>query len=139
MEEQNIKTLPGYDAVTLDNEFGKLHRADSKKKPSCLRRRRGAKPFGSLVRPQARKLKAISDVWLKNAPSDRKGVVGQKIQPNLRTQIELRLETRKSSQAGHESGRAAYKDSSPRPGQRSVGKSGLPKKYRRSSKSVRDA
>jgi len=95
MEEQNVQKLPGYDATTLDNEFGKLHK-QVEEEAVMLETEEGREAFRLhwLGRKQG-KLKAISDVWLKNAPSDRKGTVGQRFN-ELKARIELRLETRKA-------------------------------------------
>jgi phenylalanyl-tRNA synthetase alpha chain len=95
MEEHNVKSLPGYDAATLDGEFGKLHK-QVEEEAIMLATEEGREAFRLhwLGRKQG-KLKAISDVWLKNAPLDRKGIVGQRFN-ELKNQIELRLETRKA-------------------------------------------
>jgi phenylalanyl-tRNA synthetase alpha chain len=95
MEEQTVKKLLGYDAATLDNEFGKLDK-QVEEEAVMLETDEGREAFRLhwLGRKQG-KLKAISDVWLKNAPSDRKGIVGQRFN-EFKAQIELRLETRKA-------------------------------------------
>jgi phenylalanyl-tRNA synthetase alpha chain len=98
IEEQNVKKLLGYDAATLDSEFGKLHKQVDEE-AVMLETDEGREAFRLhwLGRKQG-KLKAISDVWLKNAPSDRKGIVGQRFN-ELKTQIETRLAASKLQQA----------------------------------------
>jgi phenylalanyl-tRNA synthetase alpha chain len=98
MEEQNVKALPGYDSATLDNEFGKLHKQVDEE-VVMLETEEGREAFRLhwLGRKQG-KLKAISDVWLKNAPADRKGVVGQRFN-ELKLQIETRLAAAKLERA----------------------------------------
>ena len=95
MEEQNIKNLPGYDSVTLDIEFGRLLK-QVEEEAVMLETDEGREAFRLhwLGRKQG-KLKSISDVWLKNAPADRKGFVGQRFN-ELKAKIELRLETKKA-------------------------------------------
>ena len=90
MEEQTVIKLPGYDAATLDNEFGKLHK-QVEEEAVMLETEEGREAFRLhwLGRKQG-KLKAISDVWLKNAPSDKKGIVGQRFN-ELKTQIGGRI------------------------------------------------
>jgi phenylalanyl-tRNA synthetase alpha chain len=87
--------LPGYDSVTLDIEFGRLLK-QVEEEAVMLETDEGREAFRLhwLGRKQG-KLKAISDVWLKNAPADRKGVVGQRFN-ELKAKIELRLETKKA-------------------------------------------
>jgi phenylalanyl-tRNA synthetase alpha chain len=96
MEDQTVTKLPGYDATTLDSEFGKLHKQVEEEAETMLKTEEGREAFRLhwLGRKQG-KLKAISDVWLKSAPGDRKGVVGQRFN-ELRARIELLLETRKA-------------------------------------------
>jgi phenylalanyl-tRNA synthetase alpha chain len=95
MEEQTVKKLPGYDASTLDSEFGKL-RAQVEEETVMLETDEGREAFRLhwLGRKQG-KLKAISDVWLKSAPADRKGAVGQRFN-ELKAQIDELLETQKA-------------------------------------------
>jgi phenylalanyl-tRNA synthetase alpha chain len=95
MEEHTITKLPGYDAATLDREFGRLQR-QVEEEAVMLETDEGREAFRLhwLGRKQG-KLKAVSDVWLKGAPADRKGAVGQRFN-ELRSRIELLLETRRA-------------------------------------------
>jgi phenylalanyl-tRNA synthetase alpha chain len=90
MNEQKIPNLLGYDSSTLDKAFGDLS-AQVAEESVMLGTDEAREAFRLhwLGRKQG-KLKAISDVWLKNAPPDKKGLVGQRFN-QLKADIEARL------------------------------------------------
>jgi phenylalanyl-tRNA synthetase alpha chain len=83
------KRLPGYDAATLDEEFGKLF-AQVEEESVMLKTDEAREAFRLhwLGRKQG-KLKIISEAWLRTAPADKKGVVGQRFN-ELKSHIENR-------------------------------------------------
>jgi phenylalanyl-tRNA synthetase alpha chain len=90
MSDQEIPKLPGYDTGTLDEAFGKLW-AQVKEEAVMLSTEDAREAFRLhwLGRKQG-KLKIISDAWLKTAPNDRKGAVGQRFN-ELKSEIETRI------------------------------------------------
>jgi phenylalanyl-tRNA synthetase alpha chain len=85
-----IPKLLGYDGTTLDEAFGKLLSQVAEESVMLeTDEAREAFRLHWLGRKQG-KLKAISDVWLKTAPADRKGVVGERFN-RLKAEIEKRL------------------------------------------------
>jgi phenylalanyl-tRNA synthetase alpha chain len=90
MNEQKIPNLLGYDSSTLDKAFSELS-AQVAEESVMLSTDEAREAFRLhwLGRKQG-KLKAISDVWLKNSPTDKKGLVGQRFN-QLKTDIEARL------------------------------------------------
>ncbi|HEY5381475.1 MAG TPA: phenylalanine--tRNA ligase subunit alpha [Acidobacteriaceae bacterium] len=90
MTEYIIPKLPGYDSSTLDAEFQKLA-AQVEEESVMLATDDGREAFRLhwLGRKQGR-LKLISDAWLKTAPNDKKGAVGQRFN-ELKVQIEARI------------------------------------------------
>ena len=91
MSEYTIPKLPGYDSSTLDAEFQKLAAQVEEESKDMLATDDGREAFRVhwLGRKQGR-LKLISDAWLKTAPSDKKGAVGQRFN-ELKTTIESRI------------------------------------------------
>ena len=90
MTEDTIQKLPGYDSATLDQAFGRLEQLVTEESVMLnTDEAREAFRLHWLGRKQG-KLKAISDVWLKTAPADKKGVVGQRFN-QLKNEIEVRL------------------------------------------------
>ena len=85
-----IQKLPGYDNATLDQAFGKLQQQVTEESAMLnTDESREAFRLHWLARKQG-KLKTISDVWLKTAPADKKGIVGQRFN-QLKSDIEVRL------------------------------------------------
>jgi phenylalanyl-tRNA synthetase alpha chain len=86
----NIEKLPGYDSATLDEAFAKLEKQVNEESVMLnTDESREAFRLHWLGRKQG-KLQAISDVWLKTAPGDKKGVVGQRFN-KLKSDIAVRL------------------------------------------------
>jgi phenylalanyl-tRNA synthetase alpha chain len=90
MSESTIPRLVGYDSSTLDAEFQKLA-AQVEEESIMLTTDEAREAFRVhwLGRKQG-KLKLISDAWLKTAPNDKKGAVGQRFN-ELKIQIEARV------------------------------------------------
>ena len=90
MNESEIPKLSGYDSATLDEAFGKLW-AQVNEEAVTLHTDDAREAFRLhwLGRKQG-KLKIVSDAWLKTAPNDKKGAVGQRFN-ELKTQITARL------------------------------------------------
>jgi phenylalanyl-tRNA synthetase alpha chain len=90
MNEAEIPKLAGYDSATLDEAFGKLW-AQVNEEAVMLHTDEAREAFRLhwLGRKQG-KLKVVSDAWLKTAPNDKKGAVGQRFN-ELKTQITARL------------------------------------------------
>ena len=90
MNENTISKLPGYDNATLDKAFSALM-GQVADESVMLKTDEAREAFRLhwLGRKQG-KLKAISDVWLKTAPADKKGIVGQRFN-ELKNDIEKRL------------------------------------------------
>jgi phenylalanyl-tRNA synthetase alpha chain len=90
MSDQDIPELTGYDSATLDEEFGKLWSQVNQEAVMLLTdEAREAFRLHWLGRKQG-KLKTVSDAWLKTAPNEKKGVVGQRFN-ELKDQIIARL------------------------------------------------
>jgi phenylalanyl-tRNA synthetase alpha chain len=90
MSDQEIPKLPGYDSATLDKEFGRLwDQVNEEAVMLHTEEAREAFRLHWLGRKQG-KLKIISEAWLKTAPNDKKGAVGQRFN-ELKTQIATRL------------------------------------------------
>jgi phenylalanyl-tRNA synthetase alpha chain len=87
---EEIPKLPGYDTATLDQEFGRLW-AQVNDEAVMLDTDEAREAFRLhwLGRKQG-KLKVVSDAWLKTAPGDKKGAVGQRFN-ELKTTIEERI------------------------------------------------
>ena len=78
MAESTIPKLSGYDASTLDQEFGKLYsQVEEESVMLDTDEAREAFRLHWLGRKQGR-LQLVSDAWLKTAPQDKKGAVGQR-------------------------------------------------------------
>jgi phenylalanyl-tRNA synthetase alpha chain len=94
MSESEIPKLSGYDSATLDEAFGKLW-AQVNEEAVMLHTDEAREAFRLhwLGRKQG-KLKIVSDAWLKTAPNDKKGAVGQRFN-ELKTTVEARIATSK--------------------------------------------
>jgi phenylalanyl-tRNA synthetase alpha chain len=89
MSDPVIPQLTNYDNATLDREFGKL-RAQIDEESAMLTTDEAREAFRLqwLGRKQGL-LKSIGDSWLKTAPVDKKGLVGQRFN-ELKSHVELR-------------------------------------------------
>ena len=90
MSEHTIPKLPGYDSSTLDEAFGKLA-AQVAEESVMLDTDEAREAFRLhwLGRKQG-KLKIVHEAWLKTAPADKVGAVGQRFN-KLKTSIEKSL------------------------------------------------
>ena len=88
MNEQPIEALKSYDRTSLDQAFSEIHRLVNGES-ARLSTKEALEAFRLywLGRKQGR-LKVISDVWLSNAPADRKGDVGKRFN-ELKAKIEI--------------------------------------------------
>ena len=90
MTDQSVKPLLGYDSATLDKAFAQLEEL-VRDESVMLKTDEAREAFRLhwLGRKQG-KLNAVSAIWLKAAPSDKKALVGQRFN-KLKTDIEARL------------------------------------------------
>ncbi len=90
MNEQPIEALKSYDGPSLDQAFSEIHRlVDDGAERLSTKEAGEAFRLYWLGRKQGR-LKLISDLWLSNAPVDRKGDVGKRFNV-LKAKIEILL------------------------------------------------